>query len=81
MKKAQEEEEKGSESHPLDIKYESLNCKLKKLEPKDSTYKVLEEYLKNTSYSWGSGPKIKNIFQMDRDGEESRFLVGLIFNS
>ena len=81
MKKAQEEKEKGSESHPLDIKYESLNCKLKRLDPEDSTYKVLEEYLKNTSYSWGPAPKIKNIFQMDRDGEDSRFSVSLIFNS
>ena len=79
MKRAQEEKEKSSEAHPLDIKYESLNCKLTKLDPKDPTYKVLDEYLKNTTVSWGGGPKIKNIFQMDRSGEDSRFSVRSVF--
>ena len=72
MKKAQEQQEVKSELHPLDIKYESLKCKLKTLKPSDANYKIIEEFFQNTKPSFTS-PKIKNIYEMHREGEDERF--------
>ena len=57
--------------HPLDEKYEMLDCELTKVEKSDPQYKLLEKYTKNTH---GAG-KLLNIWKVDRKSEEKRFKV------
>ncbi|KAL3852915.1 hypothetical protein ACJMK2_016521 [Sinanodonta woodiana] len=74
LQKEKEQTKKSSEDkvpHPLDVNYGLLKCKLELLTPKSKEFKILETYTKRTNSR--SGPKIKYIWRVDRDGEGDRF--------
>uniref|UniRef100_A0A4W6BPI2 Poly [ADP-ribose] polymerase n=1 Tax=Lates calcarifer TaxID=8187 RepID=A0A4W6BPI2_LATCA len=66
----------GSDEHPLDRQYRSLQCNLQPLDSGSQEYKVIEKYLQSThapthcDYSM----TIVDIFSVDRDGESNNFL-------
>ena len=72
MKKTQES--RKGEKHPMDVKYETLGCKVKRVPPTDKLFKVADQYLNNTAHQWRK-PKIKNLYQIDRVGEDDRIQV------
>ena len=69
--KVQEKKNKDLEPNPVDENYEALNCKVEPLEAKDKSYKMLEEYMKNTSD--GRNLKVMDIFKIEREGEAKIF--------
>lgn len=62
---------KELEPNPVDENYESLNCKISTLAKNDKDFKMIDEYLANTSR--GRGLKLKNVFKLKRDGEDKIF--------
>ncbi|XP_070700400.1 protein mono-ADP-ribosyltransferase PARP3 [Pempheris klunzingeri] len=58
--------------HPLDQDYNSLKCRFSLMEKKDSTFKIIEKYLKLTGCNYRI-PKIVNIWEIDREMEGDRF--------
>uniref|UniRef100_A0A6A7G868 Poly [ADP-ribose] polymerase n=1 Tax=Hirondellea gigas TaxID=1518452 RepID=A0A6A7G868_9CRUS len=59
--------------HPMDEKYESLNCKLELLDSGHDEYQVITSYVKGTTtdQNW----KLLDVWCIDREGEEQRFRV------
>lgn len=58
--------------HPIDQDYMSLKCRLSLLAKNTKTYKIIEKYVKETSYRNGE-PKIVNVWEVDREKEGERF--------
>jgi poly [ADP-ribose] polymerase len=70
-----DESNKLTLDNPIDSKYESLKTKLEPIDPKSDTFKMIEQYMQNTHAPTHSGYKLKllDVFEVDRDGEKSRF--------
>jgi len=75
MKSLEEIEKSDKNIHPLDQIYEKLNCIIRPLEVNDPIVELITYYI-NTNY----GPthdkfhmEIKNIFELDKFGENERF--------
>uniref|UniRef100_A0A8C6U288 Poly [ADP-ribose] polymerase n=1 Tax=Neogobius melanostomus TaxID=47308 RepID=A0A8C6U288_9GOBI len=66
------QEEIKTVPHPADQNYTSLMCKLTLLDKKSEIYKIIEKYLAETRHSH-CPPKIKNVWEVDRDTEGDRF--------
>ena len=58
--------------HPLDDKYDTLNCDLKPLSKSSKEYSVIEQYVEATKGSYARG-KIQQVFTVDRHNEDARF--------
>ncbi|XP_078001160.1 protein mono-ADP-ribosyltransferase PARP3-like [Glandiceps talaboti] len=65
--------------HPLDVNYELLKCGLTHMDKGEKEYKVIQKYLDATKCNYGfwggSGLKILDVWEVDRDGEDKRFKV------
>ena len=71
--------------HPLDEKYDTMNCELRALDRSDPKFEHILTYLNNTAthksrmagcYGYGPGnkpPELLDVFEVDRKGESSRF--------
>ncbi|CDW91652.1 poly(adp-ribose) polymerase [Stylonychia lemnae] len=57
--------------HPLDEKYEALNCDLKTVDHKSEEMKMVEQYLAHTSD--GRTLKLLDLFKVVRGGEDKTF--------
>ncbi|XP_055359532.1 poly [ADP-ribose] polymerase 2 isoform X2 [Betta splendens] len=66
----------GSDEHPLDTQYRSLQCKLEPLKSTSTEFKVIEKYLQSTHAPTHSDytMTVLDIFSVDRDGERNNFL-------
>lgn len=58
--------------HPADQDYSSLKCKLSLLDKTTETFKIIQNYLTQTKCDYRQ-PKIKNIWEVDRETEGERF--------
>uniref|UniRef100_A0A0B7A0B7 Poly [ADP-ribose] polymerase n=1 Tax=Arion vulgaris TaxID=1028688 RepID=A0A0B7A0B7_9EUPU len=61
--------------HSLDINYGLLNCKMKLLDKKSSEYKIIEQYFLATEGTSYRKQKLRDVWEMDRSGENSRFVT------
>ncbi|XP_012711257.2 poly [ADP-ribose] polymerase 2 [Fundulus heteroclitus] len=69
----------GSDEHPLDRQYRSMQCQLQHLEPSSNDFKVIEKYLTSTHAPTHNDytMKVLDIFSVDRGEESKRFLSNL----
>lgn len=69
----------GSDEHPLDRQYRSLQCQLQPLDTSSNEYKVIEKYLQSTHAPTHSDytMTVLDIFSVDRHGESTNFLSQL----
>lgn len=69
----------GSDEHPLDRQYRSLQCQLQPLDTSGNEYKVIEKYLQSTHAPTHSDytMTVLDIFSVDRHGESTNFLSQL----
>ena len=56
------------EPNPIDDNYDALKCDIKPLEKKHKDWDMIETYIKNTSH--GRNLKLKEIFTLEREGED-----------
>ena len=68
---AAKKSDKKFKPNPTDTNYESLNCDIEPLDPACSEYKMLEQYLKNTSD--GQKLKLLELYKVSRHGEAKNF--------
>ncbi|KAL4226502.1 Poly [ADP-ribose] polymerase 3 [Mactra antiquata] len=62
--------------NPLDVNYDLLKCELEYVDKKSPEYKIIETYTNNTGgCSWWGTPKIKEVWKVNRYGEDTRFKV------
>lgn len=54
--------------HPIDVKYELLQCDLTYLNPKEKEFAIIDKYVKNTGYV-----KVLHVWRVDRPQERDRF--------
>ncbi|XP_035489725.1 poly [ADP-ribose] polymerase 2 [Scophthalmus maximus] len=66
----------GSDEHPLDRQYCSLQCKLQPLDSGSHEYKVVEKYLHSTHAPTHQDytMTLLDVFSVDRDGESHNFI-------
>ncbi|XP_044307387.1 protein mono-ADP-ribosyltransferase PARP3 [Varanus komodoensis] len=76
QKKKEEEEEEEMKveevPHPLDKDYGLLKCELTLVDPSSEDHKLIETYIEKTN---GQKLKVLNIWKVNREGEDSRFLT------
>jgi len=58
--------------NPLDVNYGLLNCSLSHVDKKSKEYKIIEKYTDTTAGNWRK-PKIREVWKVDRHGEDARF--------
>jgi len=63
------------EEDPLDVHYKKLKTSMTPLEEDSSEFKMIDKYIKNTHAATHSQYKLKirTIFKISREGEDSRF--------
>lgn len=70
---AKQAQKKSSDENPIDQKYKSLNCKLTPIDPNSDKFKFLSTYLNENKGGTHSSHKCLEIFEVERDGEKSKF--------
>ncbi|BFZ09137.1 hypothetical protein BsWGS_12176 [Bradybaena similaris] len=73
--KATADSEKDTVPHSLDVNYGLLNCNMKLLDKTSIEYNVLEKYFLATEGHSYRKQTLKNIWEIDRSGEDKRFSV------
>lgn len=63
------EKSENSDENIVDQNYKSLKNKMTLVKPGTAEHKAIVDYIHDS----GQKPKIKHIFTLDRDGDESRF--------
>lgn len=61
----------GPKVNPIDENYAKLNCQIKTLEPKETEFKMIEDFLANSKGHYKL--KLMDAFKLDRDGEQTRY--------
>lgn len=60
---------------PLMINYKKLNTKIEPLDKKSKDFKMIQEYVKNSSvHSVGFTLELEEVFRIERKGEEDKFI-------
>jgi len=65
----------GGRENPVDVHYQKLKCGITPLDHKSEEWEIIQEYITNTHAKTHNkyGLTIKDIFEMDREGETERF--------
>jgi hypothetical protein len=66
--KSKETKKTALEPNPVDENYDALKCTINPLDQKHKDWKMIETYIKNTSH--GRNLKLKEIFEIERQGED-----------
>ncbi|XP_053558208.1 poly [ADP-ribose] polymerase 2 [Bombina bombina] len=72
-------QELNSMEHPVDRQYRQLHCSLQPLEKTSADFQLIERYLQSTHASTHNDytMTLLHVFQMQREGEESKFRTDL----
>lgn len=63
-----------SKTSEADLKYKKLNCGLEVVDPKSKEFKLVEQFMQTTdSTSYGKALELKDLFRVDRKGEDKKF--------
>jgi poly [ADP-ribose] polymerase len=68
--------QKSDLTNPIDRNYEQLECELKPLSRDSDTFKLIDEYIKNTHGQTHNNYSLKliDVFEAERPGEVERFV-------
>jgi len=65
----------GGRDNPVDVHYQKLKCGITPLDKKSEEWEIIQEFVTNTHAKTHNkyGLTIKDIFEMDREGESDRY--------